>query len=121
MCTVPDWAVVRIHIKEPAGIVASLNPELLLHPVVTEVQVIAEVKTFVGLVISDPKYKLKVTEGEEAPRNIVFKLLIVISTGVWYRSAVSADVGNSIVVAFDFIVLKSLRFAAVSVPFGVLT
>jgi len=101
VCTVPDCAVVRIQIKDPAGIVASLKPELLLHPVVIEVQVIAEVKTLVGLVISDPKYKLKVTEGDEAPRSIVFKLVIVISTGVCHISAVSADVGNSIVVAFD--------------------
>ena len=46
---VPLAAVVYIHIKEPAGIVASLKPELLLHSVVTDVQVILEVNTAVGL------------------------------------------------------------------------
>ena len=46
---VPLAAVVYIQIKLPAGIVASLNPDELLHPVVMEVQVISAVNTAVGL------------------------------------------------------------------------
>jgi hypothetical protein len=55
---VPLLAVVTIQIKDPAGIVASLNPDELLQPVVIEVQVISEVNTLVGLVISVPNFIL---------------------------------------------------------------
>ena len=97
---VPELAVLINLIQEPAGIVASLNPELIVCPVVVFVIAVPEEKTFVRDVMFDPKAMFIVTEGEE-PITTALILETVISTCVFHNPKFSAEVGLSIVMPFD--------------------